>query len=68
MKTTNIITNGLTIPMIHGIQIGSKQIKTAKPSNPYWKSYSIGYYINNNRKVMVYFSSNNQFAIIKNNN
>lgn len=61
----NIIINGLSIQMSHGITIGSKQIKTANPNNTFWKQYSIGYYYHNQQKVMVYFSSNNQFVIIK---
>ena len=61
---TNIIVNGLTIPMSHGITISSKQIKTANPLNTFWKSYSIGHYYHNQQKIMVYFNNKNQFAII----
>ena len=65
VHTKNIIVNGLTIPMVQGIPIGSNICKTANPSNPFWKSYSIGHYYNNQKKVMVYFNPNKQFVIIK---
>lgn len=61
----NIIINGLSIQMSHGITIGGKQIKTANPLNTFWKKYSIGYYYHNQQKIIVYFSPNNQFVIIK---
>lgn len=59
-----IITNGLPIPMEHGIPMYGKLIKTANKNNPFWKSYTVGYYVLNSKKVYVYFNNKNQFAII----
>lgn len=50
--------------MEHGIPMYGKLIKTANKNNPFWKSYAIGYYVLNSKKVYVYFNNKNQFAII----
>lgn len=62
----HIITNGLSIPMEHGIPIYGKLILKANPKNPFWRNYSIGYYVTDGIKVMVRYNTLNQFVIINN--